>query len=109
MKYQVKIEGTSADRIAALTLSIRESSLANVSELEPLLAFMEKRKGSRELVARSMEALGELFRMYLLPDRKLKFFEQQSVHVRLIHRHFASNFNHCAKYTVDNMVETTSS
>lgn len=87
-KTQVKVEGTSADRIAALTLSIRESSLANVSELEPLLTFMEKRKGSRELVARSMEALGELFRMYLLPDRKLKFFEQQLVHVSLIHSYF---------------------
>lgn len=75
------MEGTSADRIAALTLSIRESALANIHELEALLSLMEKRKGSRELVARSMEALGELFKMYLLPERKLKFFEQQPVEV----------------------------
>ncbi|GMH33497.1 hypothetical protein BSKO_01331 [Bryopsis sp. KO-2023] len=78
---KVKIGGTSADRIAALTLLIRESALANVHELEPLLNFMEKRSGSRELVARSMEALSELFKMYLLPERKLMFFEQQPVHL----------------------------
>lgn len=78
---QVKRSGTTADRIAALTLSVRESGVANFQELDPLLSLMENRKGTREMVARSMEALAELFRLCLLPDRKLKFFSSHPVHV----------------------------
>eukprot|EP00803_Ostreobium_quekettii_P011125 evm.model.scf_2095.2 EVM.evm.TU.scf_2095.2 scf_2095:4356-12404(-) len=78
---QVRRTGTTGDKIAALTISIRESAVANLEELDPLLLLMEKRKGTREMVARSMEALAELFSICLLPDRKLKFFKDQPVHL----------------------------
>jgi hypothetical protein len=43
---------------------------------------VQKRKGGREVVRQAIEALQELMLTVLLPDRKLRFLEQQPVQVR---------------------------
>lgn len=81
---QIREQGTHVDKIAAFSLLIRDSIIANIHEMDYLLNLVEKQKGSRDLVIRSMKALGELFLRYLLPDRKLLFFEDRSLAVILI-------------------------
>lgn len=55
--------------------------IANLKSLDTLLSWVQKRKGGKEVVRQAMEALQELALTVLLPDRKLKFLEQQPVQV----------------------------
>ncbi len=43
--------------------------------------WVQKRKGGKEVVRQAIEALQELMLTVLLPDRRLKFLEQQDVQV----------------------------
>ncbi|GFR50755.1 hypothetical protein Agub_g13022, partial [Astrephomene gubernaculifera] len=74
---QVKQAGTSTDKLAASTLLVQENVTANMRALDQLVALATKRGGGKELVRQAMEALQELFTSVLLPDRKLKYLEQQ--------------------------------
>ncbi|KAG1665927.1 hypothetical protein FOA52_004516 [Chlamydomonas sp. UWO 241] len=78
---QVKRGGTTADKVAAMTLQIRESVIANLKALDTLLSWVTKRKGGKEVVRQAIEALQELFLTCLLPSRRMKFLEQQPVHL----------------------------
>lgn len=51
--------------------------MANMKSLDQLVTWATKRGGGRELVRQAVEALAELFRTVLLPDRKLLSLEQQ--------------------------------
>jgi len=44
------------------------------------LSWVQKRKGGKDVVRQAIEALQELCLTVILPDRKLKFLEQQPVH-----------------------------
>lgn len=67
--------GTSSDKVAALTVTVQESPVHNLSNLDSLIS-MAKKKGKRECIM-AIETLKELFISDLLPDdRKLKSFEQ---------------------------------
>ena len=55
--------------------------LANLKSLDTLMSWVQKRKGGREVVRQAIEALQELLLTVLLPNRKLKFLEQQPVQV----------------------------
>ena len=52
--------------------------------MDTLLSWVQKRKGGKEVVRQAIEALQELMLTVLLPDRKLKFLEQQPIQVWLI-------------------------
>ena len=60
---------------------LQESVLANLKSLDTLMSWVQKRKGGREVVRQAIEALQELLLTVLLPNRKLKFLEQQPVQV----------------------------
>ena len=70
------------DRIAAYSLMIRDSVVANIDAMDYLLSLAEKQKGSRELVVHALKALAELFKCFLLPDRKLSHFEDCPIQVK---------------------------
>ncbi|GLI62277.1 hypothetical protein VaNZ11_004885, partial [Volvox africanus] len=74
---QVRRAGTSTDRLAAATLLVQESVVSNMKALDQLVSLATKKSGGKELVRQAFEALQELFTNALLPDRKLKFLEQQ--------------------------------
>mmetsp|Transcript_8714 Transcript_8714/g.18540 ORF Transcript_8714/g.18540 Transcript_8714/m.18540 type:complete len:1163 (-) Transcript_8714:938-4426(-) len=76
---QVKRSGTTADRVAAMTLMIQESATANMKSLDTLMSWVQKRKGGRDVVRAALEALQELFLTVLLPDRRLRTLEQQPI------------------------------
>lgn len=59
----------------------QESIIAGMKNLDMLISWVQKRKGGREVVKQAIEALQELFVTVLLPDRKLKFLEQQPLQV----------------------------
>ena len=48
---QVRRSGTTSDKIAALTLLLQESAVANLRSLDALLNWVIKRKGGRNVVA----------------------------------------------------------
>lgn len=48
---QVKKSGTTSDKVAALTLLLQESAVANLKSLDALLNWVLKRKGGRNVVA----------------------------------------------------------
>ncbi len=56
--------------------------MANLSSLDTLISWVQKRKGGREVVRQAIEALQELFCSVLLPDRRLVHFEQRPLQVR---------------------------
>jgi ribosome biogenesis protein MAK21 len=60
----------------------QESVTANMRSLDQLLGWAGKRGGGKELVRQAVEALQELFVGVLLPNRKLRFLEQQPLAVR---------------------------
>lgn len=65
---------------------LQESVVANLSSLDTLITWVQKRKGGREVVRQAIEALQELFGTVLLPDRKLVHFEQRPLQVRGVSR-----------------------
>ena len=48
---QVRRSGTTSDKVAALTLLLQESAVANLRSLDALLSWVLKRKGGRNVVA----------------------------------------------------------
>ncbi len=74
---QVRRGGTTADRVAAMSVLVQDGAIANLASLDSLLAMCSKRGGARAVVISAMDALKELFMSVLLPDRKLRYFEQQ--------------------------------
>eukprot|EP00887_Chlorella_sp_A99_P005084 scaffold25.g5084.t1 len=69
--------GTTQDRVAAQALLVAEAGAANLRALDGLLAMVAKRGGARAVVGVALDAAKELFLTALLPDRKLRYFEQQ--------------------------------
>ncbi|KAI7841479.1 hypothetical protein COHA_004873 [Chlorella ohadii] len=74
---QVRRSGTTADRVAAMSVLLQDGAVANLPSLDGLLAMVSKKGGARAVVGSAMDALKELFTTVLLPNRKLRFFEQQ--------------------------------
>lgn len=77
---QARRSGTTQDRIAALTVLVTEHAIGNVNALDSLLHMAGKRAGGKQVIGTALDALQELFVDKLLPDRKLRFFEQQPLH-----------------------------
>ncbi|EIE24712.1 hypothetical protein COCSUDRAFT_14147 [Coccomyxa subellipsoidea C-169] len=76
---EVRRAGTVADRVAAMTLLLQESAVANLRSLDELLRWVGKSSGARAVAGQAIDALREIFIAALLPDRKLKFFEEQPI------------------------------
>ncbi|KAF9198465.1 hypothetical protein BGZ49_000714, partial [Haplosporangium sp. Z 27] len=67
--------GTLNDRVSALTLLVQESPLHTTKSLDKLMAMAEKK--SRTEAVKSIESLKDLFIGGMLPDRKLKYFQDR--------------------------------
>ncbi len=76
---QARKSGTTQDRIAAMTVLVNENVFGNVQALDALLQLANKRGSGKQVVGTALDALQELFTGVLLPDRKLRFFEQQAL------------------------------
>ena len=74
---QVRRSGTTSDKVAALSVLLQDGAAANLPALDGLLSMCGKKGGARAVVGSAMDALRELFIAVLLPERKLRFFEQQ--------------------------------
>ena len=73
---QVLRKGTLTDRVAALSLLVRESPVHTIRQLDVLLGMAQKK--SRREAGLAINALRELFTATLLPqDRKLRHFTKQ--------------------------------
>ncbi|CAI7878157.1 unnamed protein product, partial [Closterium sp. NIES-54] len=73
----VRRSGTAADRVAALTVVIQDDPVANLTNLDALLAMVVNKATKRHALG-AMDALSELFTASLLPDsRKLRWLHQQ--------------------------------
>ncbi|XP_078314561.1 CCAAT/enhancer-binding protein zeta-like isoform X2 [Crassostrea virginica] len=66
--------GTLTDKVAALTLLVQESPVHNLQNLESLLNMCRKKSKRESMVA--ADTLKDLFITKLLPDRKLREFDQ---------------------------------
>ncbi|KAF9973347.1 hypothetical protein BGZ73_003424 [Actinomortierella ambigua] len=73
----IMASGTLNDRVSALTLLVQESPLHNTKSLDKLMGMAEK-KGRTEAL-KSMESLKDMFINGLLPDRKLKYFQDRTL------------------------------
>jgi ribosome biogenesis protein MAK21 len=58
---------------------LQDSVIANLKSFDILLSWVQKRKGGKDVVRQAIEALQELCLTVVLPDRKLKYLEQQPV------------------------------
>lgn len=67
--------GTASDKVAALALIVQESPIHNLSSLDGLIALAAKKEQRVSLLA--LDALKDLFIHSLLPDRRLRIFENQ--------------------------------
>lgn len=67
--------GTLTDKMAAMTTLVQNDPVHNIDMVEELLAMANK-KGKREAQL-SIHSLRELFTMWILPDRPLRYFSQQ--------------------------------
>ncbi|KAK9809457.1 hypothetical protein WJX73_009608 [Symbiochloris irregularis] len=74
---QVRVSGTVADKLAALTLLIQESAVANLKALDELMRWATKHSGARGVAGEAIDALAEVFVVALLPDRRLTAFADQ--------------------------------
>lgn len=70
-------KGTLSDKIAALTVLVQMNPLCTIENLRILIS-MTKKKGNRESQL-SADALKDLFIHDLLPNRKLKYFDNQPI------------------------------
>ncbi|XP_056021868.1 CCAAT/enhancer-binding protein zeta-like [Ostrea edulis] len=66
--------GTLTDKVAALTLLVQESPIHNLQNLDSLLNMCRKKSKRESMVA--ADTLKDLFITNLLPDRKLKPFDE---------------------------------
>lgn len=70
--------GTTADRVAAMTVLVQEAPGENLQSLQSLLTLASKKGGAREGRTMALDALKELMLQNLLPtDRKLEFFKHR--------------------------------
>ncbi|CAG9465631.1 unnamed protein product [Pedinophyceae sp. YPF-701] len=69
--------GTSADKLAAAALVIQESPVANLRSLDMLIGWVARSKGGRSAATQAIATLTELLVDHLLPDRHLRFLDQQ--------------------------------
>ncbi|KAF9355584.1 hypothetical protein BGX34_010400 [Mortierella sp. NVP85] len=67
--------GTLNDRVSALTLLVQESPIHTTKSLDKLMAMAEKK--NRTEAVKSIESLKDLFIGGMLPDRKLKYFQDR--------------------------------
>lgn len=74
-RVQARAAGTQRDKVAAHTLLVQESAIANVAALDALLSLVGKTSGGKDAVGQALDALQELFKSVLLPDRPLVAFE----------------------------------
>lgn len=74
---QAQRGGTTTDKVAAMAVLVQENPIGNLRSLDGLINMAGKRGGARAVVGTALDALKELWLEVLLPDRKLKFFEQQ--------------------------------
>lgn len=72
--------GTTADKVAAITVLVQDNPLANLKALDAILGMVTSKVGKRHAGV-GIDALKELFFISLLPDRKLKYFGQHPLHV----------------------------
>ncbi len=95
---QVRRSGTTSDKVAALTLLLQESAVANLRSLDALLNWVIKRKGGRNVVAQVRVAL------CLRTSRKINVVQSHWHGCTSLHRHWnvqhhltrrADNLNHC--------------
>lgn len=75
----VRKAGTTRDRLAASALVVQERAIANLRALDELISWVAKSKGGRAVVGQSIDALRELFKSVLLPDRRLTTLEQRDL------------------------------
>ncbi|XP_061172895.1 CCAAT/enhancer-binding protein zeta-like [Saccostrea echinata] len=66
--------GTLTDKVAALTLLVQESPVHNLQNLEGLVNMCRKKNKRESMIA--ADTLKDLFITNLLPDRKLRLFDQ---------------------------------
>ncbi|KAG0218323.1 hypothetical protein BGX33_007828 [Mortierella sp. NVP41] len=71
----IMTSGTLNDRVSALTLLVQESPLHTTKSLDKLMAMAEKK--SRTEAVKSIESLKDLFIGGMLPNRKLKYFQDR--------------------------------
>ncbi|KAF9130984.1 hypothetical protein BGX30_013289 [Mortierella sp. GBA39] len=71
----IMASGTLNDRVSALTLLVQESPLHTTKSLDKLMAMAEKK--SRTEAVKSIESLKDLFIGGMLPNRKLKYFQDR--------------------------------
>ncbi|KAF9583566.1 hypothetical protein BGW38_009169 [Lunasporangiospora selenospora] len=82
----IMASGTLNDRVSALTLLIQESPLHTTKSLDKLMAMAEKKGRSEAL--KSIESLKDLFISSVLPDRKLKYFQDRPLtHPKVTNEH----------------------
>ena len=67
--------GTLNDKISALTLLVQESPIHNMKSLDTLFSYCNKKSRNSQL--QSLNALKDLFLNGILPDRKLRYFQNQ--------------------------------
>lgn len=67
--------GTLTDKTAAMTSLVQNDPVHNIDMVEDLLAMANK-KGKREAQL-AVHSLRELFTLWILPDRPLRYFSQQ--------------------------------
>ncbi|KAF9423945.1 hypothetical protein BGZ94_008128 [Podila epigama] len=78
--------GTLNDRVSALTLLVQESPLHTTKSLNKLMSMAEKK--SRTEAVKSIESLKDLFIGGMLPDRKLKYFQDRPLtHPKVTNEH----------------------
>lgn len=73
---QAKMGGTTTDKVAAMAVLVQEAPYAHLKSLDGLLHMVSKRGGARAVVGTALDALHELWRDILLPNRKLRYFQQ---------------------------------
>ncbi|KAF9951670.1 hypothetical protein BGZ70_000896 [Mortierella alpina] len=71
----IMTSGTLNDRVSALTLLVQESPLHTTKSLDKLMAMAEKK--SRTESVKSVESLKDLFTGGMLPNRKLRYFQDR--------------------------------
>ncbi|KAG0213652.1 CBF/Mak21 family-domain-containing protein [Mortierella sp. GBAus27b] len=71
----IMASGTLNDRVSALTLLVQESPLHTTKSFDKLMAMAEKK--NRTEAVKSIESLKDLFIGGMLPNRKLKYFQDR--------------------------------
>ncbi|XP_058108729.1 protein SLOW WALKER 2 [Magnolia sinica] len=76
MAKDMQKKGTAVDKVVASTTIVTANPIANLRSVDALLALVTSKVGKRHALV-GIEALRDLFRSRLLPDRKLKSLLQR--------------------------------